>query len=318
MKLYIIGNGFDIHHGLDTSYSSFGLYLKEHYSEVYDLLLDYCGFGDLDPRNQNSMSDPLWNNFETNMAELNVIEILESNSDLMPCYGSDNFRDRDRYTFQIEMERLVDLLTKDLYKGFEEFILNVDVSKTNKNPPINLDENAIFLSFNYTSTLIYHYKIPPSNINYIHGMAGTTSPLILGHGVNPELFQKNNTPIPDIQNMSQEDIDYHADQYDYSFEIAKDEIHQYFSKTFKGTSEIIDYNNDFFSSLTNIDEVYILGHSLSDVDLPYFHKLYESIKPNANWTITFHKLNQKQEHYDKLLKLGVSSSNISLVRMSEI
>ncbi|MBF4317211.1 abortive phage infection protein, partial [Vibrio anguillarum] len=26
MKLYVIGNGFDVHHGLDTRYTSFGLY----------------------------------------------------------------------------------------------------------------------------------------------------------------------------------------------------------------------------------------------------------------------------------------------------
>ncbi|EPM5001370.1 TPA: AbiH family protein [Escherichia coli] len=25
MKLYVIGNGFDVHHGLDTRYTSFGL-----------------------------------------------------------------------------------------------------------------------------------------------------------------------------------------------------------------------------------------------------------------------------------------------------
>lgn len=29
MKLYVIGNGFDVHHGLDTKYTSFGLYLKK-------------------------------------------------------------------------------------------------------------------------------------------------------------------------------------------------------------------------------------------------------------------------------------------------
>ncbi|MDX7755866.1 AbiH family protein [Aeromonas caviae] len=29
MKLYVIGNGFDVHHGLDTRYTSFGLYLKK-------------------------------------------------------------------------------------------------------------------------------------------------------------------------------------------------------------------------------------------------------------------------------------------------
>lgn len=188
LKLYVIGNGFDIHHGLDTSYSSFGLYLKEYYWEVYDLLLTYGGFSDLDPCDQDSLSNPLWANFEANMAELNVDEILADNSDLMPCYGSDNFRDRDRYDYLIEMERLLGLLTNDLYEAFEDFILNVDTSKIDNNILVNLDRDAIFLSFNYTNTLITHYKIPLNNINFIHGLAGQERQLVLGHGIKPELF----------------------------------------------------------------------------------------------------------------------------------
>ncbi|MBK7632980.1 MAG: hypothetical protein IPJ13_00905 [Saprospiraceae bacterium] len=47
-KLYIIGNGFDLHHNLDTWYSSFGLFLKKTYIDIYDVFLEYYGFGDLD------------------------------------------------------------------------------------------------------------------------------------------------------------------------------------------------------------------------------------------------------------------------------
>ncbi|EKG1107896.1 hypothetical protein O1O41_004383, partial [Escherichia coli] len=61
MKLYVIGNGFDVHHGLDTRYTSFGLYLKNNYWETYELLLDYYGFADLDPDFPTTMSDPLLN-----------------------------------------------------------------------------------------------------------------------------------------------------------------------------------------------------------------------------------------------------------------
>ncbi|WP_377110387.1 AbiH family protein [Pseudoalteromonas sp. R86517] len=38
MKLYVIGNGFDVHHGLDTRYTSFGLYLKLTTGK----LMSYC------------------------------------------------------------------------------------------------------------------------------------------------------------------------------------------------------------------------------------------------------------------------------------
>ena len=42
--LYIIGNGFDMYHGLDTKYQSFGFFLKKKHSRIYDYLTDYYGF----------------------------------------------------------------------------------------------------------------------------------------------------------------------------------------------------------------------------------------------------------------------------------
>ncbi|TOO33607.1 AbiH family protein, partial [Vibrio parahaemolyticus] len=34
--LYIIGNGFDLHHGMQTSYESFKLYLQRKHQFVFD------------------------------------------------------------------------------------------------------------------------------------------------------------------------------------------------------------------------------------------------------------------------------------------
>lgn len=118
--------------------------------------------------------------------------------------------------------------------------------------------------------------------------------------------------------MSQEEFEYLGEQFDYSYELAKQEISRYYSATFKGTSKIIEDNNNFFSRLTNIDEIYILGHSLSDVDLPYFKKLRESVDPNAKWTVSFYSSHQKKTHYDTLQGLGIDESNIDIVRMNDI
>ncbi|QPI44536.1 MULTISPECIES: AbiH family protein [Pectobacterium] len=38
MKLYVIGNGFDLHHGLDTSYFTFGFFLRSCQHDLYDSL----------------------------------------------------------------------------------------------------------------------------------------------------------------------------------------------------------------------------------------------------------------------------------------
>lgn len=319
MKLYVIGNGFDVHHGLDTRYTSFGLYLKNNYRETYELLIEHYGFSDLNPNYPTSMSDPLWSEFETSMSLLDKDSVLEANMDAMPNYSSDDFRDRDRYTLQFEMERILGLLTTDLYKAFKEFILAVQIPQFDHSRSVNIDGDAVYLTFNYTDTLSHYYSIPDENVLFIHGKADEyVDELILGHGVNPDNF-KEALPEPP-SGLSDEDLErwmeYQSDQYDYTFELGKDAINQYFSATFKGTEQIIKNNEDFFAKLGNIDEVYILGHSLADVDLPYFQKLEQSVRPDAKWIATFYDPDDEEAHCDTLTRLGIA--NVAVVRMEQI
>ncbi|MEI7176901.1 bacteriophage abortive infection AbiH family protein [Pectobacterium carotovorum] len=319
MKLYVIGNGFDVHHGLDTRYTSFGLYLKKNYRETYELLIEHYGLSDLNPNYPTPMSDPLWSEFETSMSLLDKDSVLEANMDAMPNYSSDDFRDRDRYTLEIEMERILELLTTQLYKAFKEFILAVQFPQFDHRRSVNIDRDAVYITFNYTDTLSQYYAIPDENVLFIHGKADEhVDELILGHGVDPENFKER--PAEPPSGLSYEDLErwmeYKSDQYDYSFERGKDAINRYFSATFKGTEQIIKDNEDFFAKLGNIDEVYVLGHSLADVDLPYFQKLEQSVRPDAKWVATFYDPDDEEVHCDTLTGLGIA--NVAAVRMEQI
>lgn len=53
----------------------------------------------------------------------------------------------------------------------------------------------------------------------------------------------------------------------------------------KNTSGCIGNHKDFFDSLSDIENVIILGHSYSDIDYPYFSKVKDSIMPTAFWTL---------------------------------
>jgi len=57
--LYIIGNGFDRHHGLSTSYQLFGFFLQKRHTELYKLFTEYYGLPDLDIHEKKSFWDPL-------------------------------------------------------------------------------------------------------------------------------------------------------------------------------------------------------------------------------------------------------------------
>lgn len=319
MKLYIIGNGFDMHHNLETSYISFGKFLKEKHNDVYYSLLDYYGFEELEPCFCCSEDYILWSEFEHNLSLLDTEVVLDAHIDSLPNISSDDFRDRDRYTFQVDMEIILETLTEKLFMGFKEFIQSVEYPPVELNKKIRIDKNAVFLNFNYTNSLTHYYDIANEKILFIHNKADSDhQSLILGHGINPLNFATQEETQP--ENLSEEELEqwrqYMADKYDYSYELGKDMIMQYFSKTFKGTAEIIKKNNIFFKSLASINEVIVLGHSFSSVDMPYFDAIVKSVKPDAKWTATYYSNKELTTHSTAIKSLGVNDFN--LVKMSDI
>lgn len=67
-KLYVIGNGFDLHHGLATSYRDFKNHLQVHHREVLDNLNRYYSL-------ENGKD--LWSKFEENLANLEKDTLMD-------------------------------------------------------------------------------------------------------------------------------------------------------------------------------------------------------------------------------------------------
>lgn len=80
-RLYIIGNGFDMHHGLRTSYYDFKKYLYTNKNELHNTLEKFVSYPTSD--------EDLWAKFEQNLANLDIDEILSDNSDFLPNISSD-------------------------------------------------------------------------------------------------------------------------------------------------------------------------------------------------------------------------------------
>ena len=51
----------------------------------------------------------------------------------------------------------------------------------------------------------------------------------------------------------------------------------------KPCNEIIERNSHFFQELKNVKDIYIIGHSCSEIDFPYFQKIKESVDTRAIW-----------------------------------
>ena len=65
-------------------------------------------------------------------------------------------------------------------------------------------------------------------------------------------------------------------------------IDEYFRVTFKPTAQIISDNGGFFAGLSRVDSIFVMGHSVSEVDHPYFLEVIRNIDANrVPWKISY-------------------------------
>ena len=329
-KLYIIGNGFDLHHELKSKYCHFACYLKRNNTELYELLKNYIEFPEPDK--------DLWSDFESNLANLNKERILFDYDFLLPDFTKEELTPEDREAFPYTMEEYLCKLTEGLIENFQNFISEIKIAEISNELILEIDKKAKYLTFNYTNTLELFYNIDKENVLYIHNSAYYgPEQIILGHGIDPKNFEEELPEPPD--DIELEDLEKWYSQnvyWEYSYSTGKDTIMKYFAKNYKPTKLIIEINQPFFSELHSINEIYILGHSLSKVDLPYFEEIIKSVHPGAKWFTSYHnteKVESKQnnnnineeknnsegkKHLDTLINLGIDKSSISLFQLKEI
>lgn len=159
MNLFIIGNGFDISHGLSTEYKNFKTYLfnKGNSSKykvaglsLYNCLSDFYNIND----------DVFWKYFEESLGEVNEENLIA----LVKAYK----------------EQFTDIFREIIAKmgdAFAEWVLyeeeQKNLSSLNRKPFYSdlFGKDDFYLSFNYTKTLESIYSINVDRIKYIHGQA---------------------------------------------------------------------------------------------------------------------------------------------------
>lgn len=262
----------------------------------------------------------LWSKFEENLANLDTDEILSEHSITLPNYASDDFRVGDRYAFPDTMTEYYEKLTEGLIEEFECFIQSVQYLIISDELKVELDIDSFFLTFNYTNTLEKLYRIDKNNILYIHNSAFDGSDqIILGHGMDPKRFQNELLEPPDDVDIDDYEKGYQEnDDYEYSYNTGEENLMRYFEATFKPTKVIINNHSSFFSSIGKYKEIFILGHSLSDIDLPYFEEIFKNSSPNAKWKVSYYNSEEGKKHFETLINLGVKKDKLELFKLPEI
>lgn len=293
--LYIIGNGFDLWHRIPSSYAYFKEYVALHDRDLFDAVENY-----LWAAGEN------WSDLEASLAELDVDAIIDDRSQFLVSYGAEEWSDAYHHDFQYEIEQVVKRLSIQLRAHFGHWIRELSIPTSATTRLRTIDTEAVFLNFNYTSTLRL-YGVPDSHILHIHGSADRQeADLILGHAWNPTQRSSLNA------SADPEDSDTRLWQ-------AHEILDGFFSSTFKPSRRLIEQHRSFFDGLTSIETVYVLGHSISDVDRPYFEALLA--QPNmgtAHWLVAGRSTEEAAELSSRLTSIGVAARHCSHVLWSDL
>lgn len=285
-RLYIIGNGFDLHHDIDSGFKNF-----------YEFLIDRGVITKDDYMEKFFTENDLWSSFEENLGRFDINRFTEeqTHAALIASLSSHLVTPREYATE----------LLAEYMDGIRMALPGWLTGLRQPNPAkkINLaSSSALFLNFNYTTTLEDLYGIDPSQIIHIHGKIGQSwEKLLLGHGGVETL----DTPI---EYSFDDCYTRFALPREISLPSAQDTYENIFYLTRKydewrkPVNETIVEKRDFFLSLEQVKIVNVFGFSFSSVDMPYINAIRTSIAPNAIWQASWHKDEDKNRIYDHLGK----------------
>lgn len=280
--LYIIGNGFDIFHGLPTSYRCFLCFMLTNYPN------DAKRLGFLFDR---SNPKKLWSDFETELEKFDSLELVKRNIENWIHTKEIN-----------EFKNMFDDVHSQLQTFFHEWVLQIQMGMDNGNR-LNFVENALFLNFNYTNTLEDFYHIESSNICHIHSDTLNTNSCkpIVGHAREHNCVEKDECIVCKFIRQYGKYPQWAINSEDFA-EVVMEELNNLWDGLAKESIikhmpghkiYTIDQNRSFFDACRNCDDIFIMGCSLSSVDKDYYTEIFE-LSPNARWHISMYNENEAE------------------------
>ena len=296
-ELYLIGNGFDMHHYINSSYAQFKKWLENRDYVIYNRLFQVY---ELD-------GGDLWSSLEENLGNIPIDAILDNYvySPFMIFFdridGSNGFFNLDDFSdgsipeIGLTLHRLYFYL--ELY--FTEWILQLVAPDSNQRVWLNKTD-SYFINFNYTKTLETAYGIPHKDIYYIHGCADLDQPLIFGHNQTPETIKSK----------------WQFDSMDDEEKELLEEAINDMATLYKDVNSIILNSHEIWEKLSDVNTIHVWGLSLTDVDIPYLKHIKNIVNADTKWEFSWDGIDDKQ-HKENIIK-QFSLENASLIQLSDI
>lgn len=326
LNLNIIGNGFDLYHGLPSSYYYFGCYLIRKNAEFYEEVGKMYNFRYMQPIGppiahdyEYVVENIFWKDFERHLGEVDEFFIIDTHEDDLGL----------EYNDPVDIEMNEDKVAERLKRYFVQWVINTldkdenydiiarMIKKIDNGILFNSDD--YFIEFNYTHTLQQLYKISDDKIHYVHGecFGEEDDELIIGHG--------NNQRIDEIKKY----IDELEEKYDFT-QTMSNSINEYncllryIERLKKDVNKHMTICNTFYKRIGDkLDCINVYGLSLGEVDIPYLKQI-RAKWPNSKWRFSYYSsedetritnvatklLNLNEEEYETFHFFNSLSNNI--------
>lgn len=279
--LYIIGNGFDIHHKLPTRYCDYKKFLlKRNANFVHrmDELLYTNGIKVEDIKQ--------WSNLEEYTRQFPDLDYENLHDEAFDASEQDmdraSYWDDPHYIANNYVKEWIDFYD-DFTCHFKEWIDSIDVTKAKKDEKLVIDPDASFLNFNYTKTLETIYGVSAENILYIHI---DEEKYILGNN------QPQNIPYPNPEGTYiDEDGNEISDEDIRNVDVKKvlnsaySAIHETY---FKNSEGLIKKYGTWFSRISRCRKIVFMGISFGEEDKPYFDFIFSKARNCNVWLFYYY------------------------------
>ena len=306
-NLYIIGNGFDQHHGVRCGFEDFMKWVKEN---------DESLFTDLTQVYNDAEDNKWWKDFENSLARLNISYYANIIGNLYdPEYIKEGtIEEKTEYASQKvieEFDKIKESLRNDFQKWLADVYENCPKDKKIQFP----SEGNIFLTFNYTKTLEDIYKIDAKHIYHIHGVIDDKDSMVVGHGLGEEelndMLKSQELRIGEVWNEKLNRMTRLQIVTPKHKELAALSSLESIVSLKKDVEGCIEKNQQFFNEIFDVERIYVFGFSFSSIDMPYLEKIIRRTKPETHWVISWYSQEDKRRIMDFVIRYDIQ--NITMI-----
>lgn len=319
MRLNVIGNGFDLYHGLPSNYYYYGCYLIDNDPEFYSEVGEMYSIRTMMPVGPSiiheydyAVENLFWRDFESQLGEVNEYYVVGTNDYDLGLENDD--------PIDIEMNHHQN--AESMKKSFARWVNETLNQKDNFNlikgylrgelEAIKFDDDEVFVTFNYTHILQEVYGIDDNKIHFMHGecTGDDDDDLVIGHG--------NNCRIEEIRlKIKEMEENYSWNQAERNTINEYECLLTYLKKIRKDVDLCKSMSKYFYmSKCKNVEIIRVIGLSLGEVDVPYLVDMRNKFK-NAKWEFSFYSEFDEQRINEVAMNvLNLTQDEYSIFRLS--